>query len=179
MTLTKGSFRTFASYSAGVFLFTFFLIAPLSMENNRSTWISVYSMVFFIFTVIFLYQQMRKIGEFESNHSESKVTPFKGLLYGVIGFLPYLILEILYFIIYPQLGAGTAAGIIHAVFRCGFGPMYFIIRFLGYTWYSYLLSSIIIPVVAFLGYAAGFSGIQLKKVRVFRGRKDLEDFLND
>jgi len=179
MTLFKGSFRALASYSAGVFLFTFFLIAPLSMENNRSTWISVYSMVFFVFTIIFLYQQMRKTGEFESNHSEEKTTPFKGLLYGFLGFSPFLLLELIYFIVFPQIARGTAASVLHAIFRCGFGPMYFIIRFLGYSWYAHVLASIVIPITAFLGYAAGFSGKELNRKKIFSGKKDLEDFLND
>ncbi|MBN1624561.1 MAG: hypothetical protein JW903_09335 [Clostridia bacterium] len=178
MTLLKGSFRTLASYSAGVFLFSFFLIAPLSMENNRSTWISVYSLVFFIFTVIFIYQQLRKIGEFESVHSEKKTTPFKGLIYGFLGFSPFLVLELIYFLVFPIL-EGTSASILHAIFRCGFGPMYFIIRFLGYTWYAHVLASVIIPIVAFLGYAAGFMGKELKHKKLFSGKKDLEDFLND
>ncbi len=174
----KGSFKTLTSYSAGVFLFSFFLIAPLSMENNRSTWIAVYSLVFFVFTVIFLYQQMRKIGEYESAHSREKTSPFKGLLYGIAGFSPYLLLELLYFLIFPNLN-GTAASIVHAIFRCGFGPMYFIIRILGYSWYAYAFSSVIIPVVAFLGFASGFTGKSPVNRKIFTGKKELEDFLND
>ena len=132
----KAGTRALASYSAGVFLFTFFLIAPLSMENNRNTWIAVYSLVFFVFTVIFVYKQMWKSGDLEARLGEKGSSPWRGLLYGIIGFSPFLFIELVYFVIYPSL-SGTGASIMHAVFRCAFGPMYFIIRFLGYTWYSY------------------------------------------
>lgn len=178
MKFLKGSFKTLASYTAGVFLFTFFLIAPLSMENNMNTWIAMYSLVFFIFTVIFLYKQVKKTGEYDRIHVDAKQTVLRGLVYGLVGFAPYLILELVYFTVYTNIDSVTSVNILHAVFRCGFGPMYFIIRFLGYTWYSYAISSVIIPLVSFLGYAAGLSGKNLGDM-VVPGKKDMEDFLND
>jgi len=174
----KRSLKTTISYGAGVFLFTFFLIAPISMENNRNTWIAVYSFVFFVFTCIFLYKQMWKAGEVEKREN-GDIRPlwFKGLLYGLIGFAPFLLLEILYFLIYPGMDASLGANIFHAVFRCGFGPLYFIIRLLGYTWYSYLISSVIMPVVAFAGFWAGTGGMGIKGFINAR-RKEEEDFLS-
>jgi len=178
MAFLKGSLRAFASYSAGVFLFTFFLIAPLSMENNRNTWIAVYSLVFFVFTVIFLFKQIRKTGEEDIRKLEGGAAPLRGAALGFVGFLPYLILELIYFIFYPRLGGTSGANILHAIFRCGFGPMYFIIRFSGYSWYSYVISSLIIPVVTFLGYVSGIKGKSLSDV-ILTGKRDEEDFLSD
>lgn len=178
MTLLKGSLKVLVSYLSGVFLFTFFLIAPLSMENNMNTWIAIYSLVFFIFTVIFLYKQMQKTGEFESSHMKGKGSLLNGVAYALLGFLPFLVLEIVYFIVYPQISTLTGGNVLHGFFRCGFGPMYFIIRFLGYTWYAYLISSVVIPLVAFLGYSAGFTGKRISRIIIPR-KKDEEDFLND
>lgn len=174
----KRSLKTTVSYGAGVFLFTFFLIAPISMENNRHTWIAVYSFIFFVFTCIFLYKQMRKEGEWEKRENPEEKIPFqKGLLYGFTGFAPFLILEILYFAIYPGMEASLAANFFHAIFRCGFGPLYFMIRLLGYTWYSYLAASLIIPLITFAGFVRGTGGRGI--MAVFSSmRKEEDDFLN-
>jgi len=174
----KRSLKTTFSYGAGVFLFTFFLIAPISMENNRNTWIAVYSFVFFIFTCIFLYKQMWKEGERETRENGNKKPKWhKGLQYAIVGFSPFLVLEIIYFAIYPGVEATFGTNILHAVFRCGFGPMYFMIRLLGYTWYSYLLASIIIPFIAFWGFLLGIGGTGIKSF-ISAKRKEEEDFLS-
>lgn len=177
-TFLKRSLKTTISYGAGVFLFSFFLIAPISMENNRNTWIAVYSFVFFIFTCIFLYKQMWKEGEKETRESGSeKPEWYKGLLYAITGFSPFLILEIIYFAVYPGLQASLGANIFHVIFRCGFGPMYFMIRILGYTWYSYLIASVIIPLIAYTGFLAGTGGMGIKAF-ISSKRKEEEDFLS-
>ena len=177
-TFIKRSLKTAISYGAGVFLFTFFVIAPISMETNRSTWIAVYSLIFFIFTMIYLYKQMWKAGDSEKREAFGQpVSPLKGLLYGFAGFSPFLLLEILYFIIYPVVTGTLAGNIFHAVFRCAFGPVFFIIKYLGYTWYSYLLASVVVPLMAFAGFSAGLKGTGIKDVITIR-RKDEEDFLS-
>lgn len=170
--------RVLASYGAGVFLFTFFLIAPISMENNQNTWIAVYSFVFFVFTWIFLYKQMWKEGELETRENNgSRPSWYKGLVYGILGFSPLLILEIIYFLVYPEMEASLSANFFHAAFRCGFGPMYFLIRLLNYKWYSFLISSIIIPLIAWAGFYFGSNGTGIKNFIALK-RKEEEDFLN-
>ena len=173
----KRSLKTTISYGAGVFLFTFFLIAPISMENNRNTWIAVYSFIFFVFTCIFLYKQMWKVGEIEKRETGDAKPPwYKGILYGFAGFAPFILIEVLYFLIHPGMESLLGANIFHAVFRCGFGPMYFIIRLLGYTWYSYLIASVIMPLFAFAGFLAGTGGTGMRGIINSR-RKEEEDFL--
>ena len=147
------------------------------MENNRHTWIAVYSFVFFVFTCIFLYKQMKKEGELKTRENNKKPKWYMGLIYGFVGFAPLLVFEIVYFAIYPGMEVSLAANIFHAVFRCGFGPMYFMIRLLGYTWYSYLLASVIIPLIAFLGFLSGIGGVGIKSF-ILAKRKEEEDFLS-
>ena len=174
----KRSFKTTAAYGAGAFLFTFFVIAPISMENNRNTWIAVYSFIFFVFTVIYLYKQMWKTGDIEKRAAGGgEVAITKGLLYGIAGFSPFILVEVLYFLIYPAVSGTIIGNVFHGIFRCSFGPMYFIIRLLRYTWYSYLVATLIIPAVAFAGYAAGIMGTGIKDL-VGRRRSDEEDFLD-
>jgi hypothetical protein len=174
----KRSLKTTLAYGAGVFLFTFFLIAPISMENNRNTWIAVYSFVFFVFTCIFLYKQMWKEGSLEKREYGNLTPPwYKGVFYALAGFSPFLLLEILYFLIYPVIDGSFGANVFHVIFRCGFGPMYFIIRLLGYKWYAYLISSVIIPIIAIAGYVAGTMETGIKNIIAERRREE-EDFLS-
>lgn len=173
----KRSLKVFTSCGAGVFLFTFFLIAPISMENNRNTWIAVYSFVFFVFTCVFLYKQMWKEGELETRENQGeKPRWYKGLIYGFMGFLPFLIFETLYFLIYPGLSASLSANIFHAAFRCVFGQMYFLIRLLDYRWYAFIISSLIFPLIAWAGFYSGVGGTGLKSF-IEKRHKDEEDFL--
>ncbi|MFO7611111.1 MAG: hypothetical protein R6W99_01300 [Clostridia bacterium] len=174
----KRSLKTAVSYGTGMLLFTFFLIAPISMESNRNTWIAVYSFVFFVFTAVYLYKQMWKAGEKSMREgTDPAVKPWMGLAYGFAGFLPFLLMELLYFIIYPGIAGGLEGNIVHAIFRCAFGPMYFIIRMLGYTWYAYLISSLVVPLIAFAGFAVGTKGTGLKEM-IGSIRRDREDFLD-
>ena len=177
-TLIKRSLKATLSYGAGGFLDCARVNSGIRWVNHRNTWIAVYSFVFFIFTCIFLYKQMWKEGELETRENDNeKPKWYRGLIYAVVGFAPFLVFEIIYFAIYPGMETSLAANIIHAVFRCGFGPMYFMIRLLGYTWYSYLLASVIIPLIAFLGFLSGSGGVGIKSF-ISAKRKEEEDFLS-
>ncbi len=173
----KKSLATTVSYGAGVFVFVFFLIAPMSMENNKYIWLMAYSFVFFVFTVSFLYKNTWKKGSTASMGEEEKRPLVKGLMYGFAGFSPLILMEILYFIFYPAHMDSFAGNVMHAVFRCSFGPLYFIIRLLGYTWYAYLIASLVIPAVAAVGYLAGYRKTNLPDL-LFPSGKDREDFLD-
>ncbi|MBN2852248.1 MAG: hypothetical protein JXQ23_05865 [Clostridia bacterium] len=173
----KGSFKVLSSYTTGVFLFSFFLIAPLSMENNQYLWLSILSFIMYLFLWSFMFQQIRKLGIYESKPTtEIKSYPFKGLVYGFAGFLPYIIIEIIYFLIYVP-NTSLALTTFHGIFRCLFGPLYFLIRGLNYTWYAYLIATVMIPVISMIGYLAGYYDFSMKSKK--ENKKEDEDFLND
>jgi len=174
--LIKGSFKVTISYLASIFLFSFFLIGPLSMENNAYTWVSVLSFIMFMFLWSFMVIQLRKLGVYEKKETTLiKAYPFKGLVYGVIGFSPFILIEIIYFIVYSP-DKGIAMRFFHAIFRCLFGPMYFIIRGLNYTWYAHLIATITIPLIALVGYFIGYYDISLRELK--NKSKD-DSFLDD
>jgi hypothetical protein len=173
----KKSWTTTYSYGAGMFLFLFFLIAPLSMEKNKYIWLTVYSFVFFVFTVSFLYKNIWVTGSSAQLQNKAGKPFLTGLLCGIVGFAPYLLIEALYFIIHPSIAGAISGNALHALFRCAFGPMYFIIRLLGYTWYAYLIASAVIPLVSALGYFAGYRNTNLPDL-FFPSGKDEEDFLD-
>lgn len=174
--LIKGSFKVTTSYMASVFLFSFFLIAPLSMENNQYSWMSVLSFIMFMFLCSFMFAKLRKLGVYENKETTLiKATPFKGLLYGIIGFSPFIIIELIHTLIYiPNKSFALTA--FHGVVRCLYGPMYFIIRGLNYTWYATIIAMLIVPLISFIGYIIGYYDLSLKERKE---KKDDEDFLDD
>ncbi|MFO7635781.1 MAG: hypothetical protein R6W96_00555 [Clostridia bacterium] len=174
----KGLLNVAGVYASSVFLFTFFLIAPISMENTY-LWISIYSVIFFAFLFSFLYRRMREAGSrenHEANRASVRPYPLKGLVYGLLGFLPFLFLELLYFLIHDPSSMEMSMRIFHIAFRCIFGPMYFIIRGLGYTWFAYLAASSVVPLIAMTGYMAGFFNVDIATIKE-KKEKETEDFL--
>jgi len=173
--IISSSLKVTISYLAAVFLFSFFLIAPLSMKDNQYMWLSVLSFVVFMFLWSYMGQQMSKLGTYENKDMvEIKAYPFKGFVYGLIGFSPFLLIEIIYFIVYQP--NSISLRFFHGIVRCLFGPMYFIIRGLHYTWYSYLIASVAVPIIAFVGYIIGYYDISITNIK---NKKENEDFLND
>lgn len=173
----KKSWTTTYSYGAGMLVFLFFLIAPLSVEKNKYLWLTLYSIAFFVFTVSFLYKNIWKTGASAQMQSKGGKPFLTGLVCGIAGFAPYLLIEAIYFIIHPSIAGSVAGNALHALFRVSFGPLYFIIRLLGYTWYAYLVASVAIPLVSALGYLAGYRNTNLPDL-FFPAGKDEEDFLD-
>lgn len=173
----KKSTTVALSYGAGIFVFMLFLAAPLGVERNRYVWLTAYSFVFFVFTVSFTYTNTWKKGS-SANVINAEKKPFlMGLVYGLAGFSPLILIEILYFIFYPaQMGSFTG-NVMHAIFRCSFGPLYFIIRLLGYKWYAYVLATIVIPFVAAVGYFAGYKNTNIPDL-LFPPKDHEEDFFD-
>ncbi len=170
----KSSGKVAITYLSAVFLFSFFMIGPLSMENNQYLWLTILSFILFLFLWSFMTQQMRKIGFNEKNPAANIPSyALKGFVYGLIGFSPFILIEVLYFLIYQP---GTIAmQSFHVLFRSLFGPMYFLIRGLGYTWYAYLIATISVPIMSLVGYLIGYYDVSVRNLLT---KKNNEDFLD-
>jgi hypothetical protein len=174
--LYKGSLNVLGVYLTSVFLFTFFLIAPINMKNTY-LWITIYSIIFFAFLLSFMYKRLRETGYKENRQGEeAEPHPLKGLIYGIMGFLPLMAFEMLYFIIYNPQSDSFWMKIFHIAFRCLFGPLYFIIRGLDYTWFAYIAATMAVPLIAAVSYMAGHYDFALKNVKDKLDSDD-EDFL--
>lgn len=152
----KGALKVFTSYSITLILFIVFLYTVISIAGeNTSYWLAPYSFFFFVLTSLILYVEMKALAQKEKRPAYNTLHyPLKGLVLGILGFLPYIIAEIVYpFISFKDEVFNNMTRIaLHTLL----GPVYVFIKLLNTTVYGYILATIAIPIVAMLGYLAGY-----------------------
>jgi hypothetical protein len=152
--IIKRSLRITASY-----ITAFILVCVLSAsvfglmrENTPQAmpWLS-----FFTFLILFygVYTEMHSLGLKESrpqyNLNPSK---FKGLLYGTLGVIPVLLVQLIVFVIRVSEHFEVFK---RRIFQLVSGPLYWLARLLGNETRHYFLAVVSIIIMAFLGYFAG------------------------
>lgn len=162
------------AYSTAAAVFTFFVIAPLSMANNMTTWLLLYSFAMFMFMFFMVSKTALSVGKYERYDKDAKAHPAKGLLYGLAAMTPYLLLGLIHLLIFDN-SLELGLRIFHYIFRCALGPFYFMINTLGYTWYAFAIAYMVVPVISGIWYFMGLKGID--KLRVNKSIKDDEAFL--
>jgi hypothetical protein len=160
----KGGLKVLSSYIITliffiVFLYTFIVIA----KDNFVDWLPYYSLINFLLLFVIIYTEYKRLGKKEKRPQyDLNPYPFKGLIYGIIGFLPVIILELIYpFIsfnneIYDRIKELALDAIM--------GPLYFIIKIGNRSIISYVIASLTVPVITMLAYLAGYYGFDLKKL---------------
>lgn len=154
----KSSARVLANYSISVLLFIIFLYAVISLaKNNTSTWLAIYSFVVFLLCYALIYSDMKKLAIKERKPQyKLKPYPVKGFVYGIIGFLPFIILEITYlFIIFDD---SVLNRIKHALLNTVMGPLYWCIKLFSSSFIGYAVATSIVPVIAGFAYMMGYFG---------------------
>jgi len=124
----------------------------LARENTPQAmpWLS-----FFTFLILSssVYTEMRRLGMMESrpqyNLNPSK---FKGLLYGTIGAIPILAVQLIVHLIRVS---EPFVVLKRRIFQLVSGPLYWLAKLLGNEIWHYFLSVFSIVIIAFLGYFAG------------------------
>lgn len=160
--IIKGSLKVFANYLISLiifvlFLYTFFLI----VKENYSKWLPLYSGINFILMASIMYNDLKKLAKKEKRPQYAlNPHPLKGLLLGVIGFLPVVIFEIVY--IFLNFDNEIKNRIAELALKTILGPVYIFVRLIGGTTVGYILASLTVPVVAMLGYMAGYYGFELR-----------------
>ena len=162
------------AYTTAAAVFTFFVIAPLSMANNMTLWLLMYSFVMFLFMFFMVSKTAFSIGKAERYDNNLHPNIAKGFLYGTAAMIPYLILGLIHLLIFDN-SLEIRLRIFHYIFRCALGPMYFMINTLEYTWYAFLAAYATVPVISGLWYIMGLKGIE--KLKITKKIKDDEDFL--
>ncbi len=116
---------------------------------------------FFTFLILFygVYNEMRSLGVKESR-PQYNINPskFKGLLYGTIGVIPILIIQLIALAIRIDEPFEILK---RRIFQLVSGPLYWLARLLGNEIYHYFASLVTIIVMAFLGYFAGYNKFYL------------------
>ncbi len=136
-----------------IFIYVFFALA----KDNSNRLLPYYSLLFFLMAFGLIYSEMKKLAEKEKKPQyDLHPYPFKGLVYGLLGFLPIAAVEIIS--VFLVFGDQLADRIKHLAVNTLMGPLYFIIRIAGERLIGYILASLIVPVLAMLGYLSGYYG---------------------
>lgn len=156
MNYLKSGLKVFKDYLLSLILFVVFLYPFIVITGNRFLdWLPIYSILVFLLMFSITYSDLKSIAKREKRPQYNlNPYPLKGLVIGIIGFLPFIVLELIYpFIVFDNT---TANRIKELALKTLLGPVFFSIRFTGGNTISYVIASLIVPVIAMLGYMAGY-----------------------
>lgn len=167
----KGSLKVLTAYGAITLIFIVFLPIILNLMSDGSEyWLTVYSGVTFFLMLLMVYGDMKRLAEKERRPQyDLSHYVLKGLVLGLIGFLPVIILELLYPVIVfdDELKNRAKQLVLHTLM----GPLFVIIKLGGKTFAAYALASAVVPVTSMLGYMAGLFGFELGVFNKFYARR--------
>ena len=157
----RNSLKVLLGYCISLLVFVVFIYVFLSLaKDHTSQLLPFYSLLLFLMAFAVVYSDMKRLAEKEKKPQyDLHPYPLKGLIYGLIGFLPIALLEIIS--VFLVFGDQFADRIKHLAVNTLMGPLYFIIRAGGETPTGYIIATLVMPIVAMLGYLAGHYGFTL------------------
>jgi len=157
----KGAIKVFIDYFTFVMVFTMFL---LTFYN----YLKYYTFLIFLITFVVIFSDLSKIGKSDKRSRRSDVYPSKGFLMGLIGFMPFIIAQIIYPLI--TFNDPVSTRLKEVALKVLMSPLYNFIKLGNDTVYAYALSSFIVPCIAGLGYYAGFHDFDISAflIRLYR-----------
>jgi len=163
MNYIKNGLKVLFGYCISLLVFGIFIYVFISLaKDNMSMLLPFYSLLFFLMVFAIIYTDMKKLAEKEKKPQyDLHPYPLKGLIYGIIGFSPIILLEIVS--VFLVFGDQMAERIKHLAINTLMGPLYFIIRLASGLPIGYILASLVVPLIALLGYLAGFYGFSITK----------------
>lgn len=159
----KNGLKVLFGYCISLLVFGIFIYVFISLaKDNTGPLLPYYSLLFFLMAFSIIYTDMKKLAEKEKKPQyDLHPYPIKGLVYGLIGFAPIMLLEIIsVFIVFEDQFAGR---IKELAVNTLMGPLFFIIKAAGEHPIGYILASLTVPLIAMLGYLAGFYGFHITK----------------
>lgn len=163
MSYIKNGLKVLFGYCISLLVFGIFIYVFLSLaKESANMLLPFYSLLFFLMVFAILYTDMKKLAEKERKPQyDLHPYPVKGLIYGLIGFSPIALLEIIS--VFLVFGDQVADRIKHLAINTLMGPLYFIIRAASEEPIGYVLASLVVPLIALLGYLAGYYGFNITK----------------
>lgn len=159
----KNGFKVLVDYLIALLIFVIFIYVFISLAGNQFiTYLPLYSILVFTFGVLIVYSDMKGVALKEKKPQyELKPYPLKGAVYGLLGFVPIAVLEIIsVMLVFSNEGYER---IKHVSLNVLMGPVYFMIRLAGEAPWGYALASLLIPLIAMIGYISGFYGFEFNK----------------
>lgn len=145
----------------GVFIYIFMSIAG----DNFGKLLPIYSFILFIFAFFIIYSEMKRLAIKERKPQyELNPFPLKGFIYGISGFLPIIVLELIS--VFISFGDEVGNHLKHIAINTIMGPLFFLIKAFDEKPLGYAAASLLIPAVAMLGYMSGFYNFNIiRKVK--------------
>lgn len=162
--LVKDSARLLLIYGVMVLIFAVFLYPVITItKDNLSKWLPIYSIVLFLIMFQLFYRELWMAAVADKRKQTPKAAyPFKGFVLGILGFLPFILLAL----VYPLISTpeAWAANLKRIILHTLLGPEFFIIKWGGKTVLAYAVAVAAVPLMCGLSYLAGFYGIQLRRL---------------
>ena len=158
----KGGLKAIGNYGATLIIYVILFYAFMAITGESfDTWLPLYSCVMFVIMAVLLYTDMWHLAAKEKRPQyELSPYPLKGLVLGLLGVLPLVIIVVLGYSIVLSDEVLNALKLF-VVERVILGPVYFIIALFNKTIIGYIVALLSIPLLAMLGYIFGYYGIQL------------------
>lgn len=161
-------------YAMSLIIFVVFLYPFIGLAGeNLYTWLPLYCIIIFIFTFILIYSDMKALAIKEKKPQyELNPYPLKGLVYGLVGIIPVVIVAVVLSLL--RFDNVTMDRLRHLAINTLLGPMYFIIGWMKESLIGYAAAILVIPILAMLGYLAGYFGIHIMKI-VFKKKNVVQE----
>lgn len=156
----KRGLKVTADYGLMLVLFVVFALLAMSFTQDGSAGaMPLFSFLIFLVTFYTVYVDMRVMA-FKEKRPQYGINPpaHKGLLYGMIGIIPWLLVEAVLMLIKVPDSLGVFQ---RRTYQGIGGPLYWFARLLGNQPWHYMISFLIIVVIAGLGYFAGYKDFYL------------------
>lgn len=163
MNYFKNGVKVFSGYIIAMIIYIIFIGTLVDFSKSASSALLViYSFMFFLFLSYIIFKDMKKVGIKEKKPVYNlKPHPFKGLIYGVLGFSPFILIMVVNPFIHfsDEMTEVIKTLVINGIL----GPLHFILRDGANGPAAYTLAGALVPLISMLGYMAGYYGWERKK----------------
>lgn len=172
----KRALRITGDYFITLILFGVFSSIVFSIANdNIERGIYVFSIIIFLILFAMIYTNMSDIA-FKEKRPQYNINPppYKGFLYGIIGTVPIFVFQLLYYLADAVLYIPEELFTLkRRVLQAFTGPLYWLAKIISNEIWAYHAVLLVIPVIAGLGYLAGYYEFYImKKLKVFNKIKN-------
>ncbi len=159
----KNGARILFNYSVTLVFFFIFLYPFMSISGDKfNSWLPAYCILGFLFISYLTYTDMKELAKKEKKPQyELDPRPWKGLVIGLIGFLPVMLAVLVLSLL--SFDSEFAERVRHLAINGLLGPVYFAARFTKESLIGYIIAVLLIPAVAAGGYLMGYFGIDIMK----------------
>lgn len=150
----------------GIFSSVIFSLAKDNLEKG----ITIFSIIMFLILFSMIYSNMNDVA-FKEKRPQYKInpSPYKGFFYGFLAVLPIFVVQLLYYVV--RLDENLLI-FKRRVLQVLTAPLYWLASLISGDVWAYHLVLLVIPVIAGLGYLAGYHEFYItSKMKIFNKLK--------